>query len=84
MTSEPNAKQLEIEIEKIYKDLTNNSDPMTEYEMACTTIPQRMNEELKTRNKEGWEPINMVIGKELTSNIQNKILNELITMFYYS
>ena len=39
---------------------------MTEYQIACSPVPQRMNEELITRNKEGWEPINLAIGKELT------------------
>lgn len=34
--------------------------------MACETIPQKMNEELKKRNREGWEPINLAMRKELT------------------
>ena len=47
---------------------------MTKYEMACTTIPVRMNEELETRNKEGWEPINLAIGGGLTCVLFRKTI----------
>lgn len=38
---------------------------MTEYEIACSSDVNRMNPELDTRNREGWEPINLAIGKAM-------------------
>lgn len=38
---------------------------MTEYQMACSSNINRMNPELETRNREGWEPINLAIGESM-------------------
>lgn len=38
---------------------------MTQYEMACTNNINRINDELETRNREGWEPINLAITDKL-------------------